>query len=259
MSKFVPVSRSAHAKKAWRQPEGYQFAATEAVAPIVLAEILHVVAWMPIAFIEQAGRYVPMAMMSPMPGHNLFVGPDGQWLGGYVPAWLRSYPFRLIRAEGAERITLCVDGDSGLVVEANDGEEEFFDSDGALSSSVSRVLEFLRQLEGGRTTTDLAMASLVEAGVLEPWPLDVQVGGRKAAINGLQRVNNSVLAQLDDQEFLRLRKSSALPLAYAQLMSMGQIARFDQLVRLRQQLAQTPKIKAEDVLQFVPNDSIRFE
>ena len=36
---------------------------------------------MPITFIEQAGRFVPMAMMSPAPEHNLFIGPDGQWLG----------------------------------------------------------------------------------------------------------------------------------------------------------------------------------
>ena len=45
-------------------------------------EVVHVGSWMPIVFIEQAGRYVLMAMMSPMPGHNLFVGPDGEWLGG---------------------------------------------------------------------------------------------------------------------------------------------------------------------------------
>ena len=63
----------------------------------MLAEVGQVGSWMPIAFIEQAGRFVPMAMMCPMPEHNLFVGPDGQWLGGYVPASLRSYPFRLVR------------------------------------------------------------------------------------------------------------------------------------------------------------------
>jgi hypothetical protein len=62
----------------------YQFAAKEALASIVLAEVIHVGSWMPVVFIEEAGRYVLMAMMSSMPGHNLFVGPDGEWLGGYA-------------------------------------------------------------------------------------------------------------------------------------------------------------------------------
>ena len=97
--------------------------------------------------------------------------------------------------------------------------------------------------------TDLAMASLAEAGVIEPWPLEVEVDGKKTAIKGLHRVNESALGALDDEAFLKLRKTSALRLAYAQLMSMGQIARFDQLVQLRQQLAQTPKIKSEELFQ----------
>ena len=106
--------------------------------------------------------------------------------------------------------------------------------------------------------TDLAMASLAEAGVIEPWPLEVQVGGKKAGLKDLHRVNESALGGLDDEAFLKLRKTSALRLAYAQLMSMGQIARFDQLMRLRQQLAQTPKIKPEEIFRGEPSDLIKF-
>ena len=73
MVKFVAVSREAHGQKVWRRLANYQFAAKDALAPIVLGEVVHVGAWMPIVFIEQAGRYMPMAMMSPTPGHNLFV------------------------------------------------------------------------------------------------------------------------------------------------------------------------------------------
>ena len=66
--KLVAVSKNTHGQKVWRRPANYQFAAKDAVTPIVLAEVVHVGAWMPIVFMEQAGRYVPMAMMSPMPG-----------------------------------------------------------------------------------------------------------------------------------------------------------------------------------------------
>ena len=104
MTKLVAVSRETHAQKVWQRPTGYQFAAKEPLAQIVLAEAVHVGSWMPIVFVRHAGRYVVMAMMCPMSGHNLFVGPDGQWLGGYVPSSLRSYPFRLVRPKGSEQI-----------------------------------------------------------------------------------------------------------------------------------------------------------
>jgi hypothetical protein len=247
MARFVAVSREAHGQKVWRRFANYQFAAGDALTPIVLAEVVHVGSWMPIVFIEQAGRYMPMAMMSPMPGHNLFVGPDGEWLGGYTPSSLSSHPFRLVRREGSEQMTLCIDEDSGVIRDADEAGEPFFAADGQPSPSISATMDFLRQIEANRVATDLATASLAAAGVMEPWPLEVEVNGKKAVSKGLHRINESALNQLDDEAFLKLRKTSALRLADAQLMSMGQIARFAQLMRLRQQLAQTPKITPEGI------------
>jgi hypothetical protein len=259
MARFVAVSREAHGQKVWRRFANYQFAAKEALTPIVLGEVVHVGSWMPIVFIEQAGRYALMAMMSPMPGHNLFVGPDGEWLGGYAPSWLRSPPFRLMRREGSEQMTLYIDEDSGLIRDADEAGEPFFAADGKPSPSISATMEFLRQIEANRVATDLAMASLAAAGVIEPWPLEVEVGGKKAVSKGLHRVNESALNGLDDEAFLKLRRTSALRLADAQIMSMGQIARFLQLMRLRQQLAQTPKITPEGIFGMGESGLIRFD
>ena len=259
MARFVAVSREAHAQKVWRRFANYQFAAKEALASIVLAEVVHVGSWMPIVFIEEAGRYVLMAMMSPMPGHNLFVGPDGEWLGGYVPSSLRSHPFRLVRREGSEQMTLYIDEDSGVIRDADEAGEPFFAADGKPSPSISTIVEFLRQIEANRVATDLATASLAAAGVIEPWPLEVEVDGKKAATKGLHRINESALNELDDEAFLKLRKTSALRLADAQIMSMGQIARFAQLMRLRQQLAQTPKITPEGIFGMGPSGLVQFD
>lgn len=259
MTKLVAVSRETHAQKVWRKPTNYQFAAQDPVAPVVLAEAVHVGSWMPLVFIEQGGRYGLMAMMSPIPKQNLFIGPDGQWLGGYVPSPLRGYPFRLMRPEGSEKMTLCIDEDSGLIADADEKGENFFTADGKPSPSVSQLMEFLRQIEGNRMATDLAVASLAEAGVIEVWPLEAEVDGKKSAIKGLHRINEAALAGLDDDVFLKLRKTGALRLAYAQLMSMAQIARFAQLAQLKQQLAQTPKIKPEEIFRTAPTDLIRFD
>jgi len=258
MAKFVAVSREAYARKVWRRFANYQFAAEVALAPIVLAEVVAVGSWMPIVFIEQAGRYVLTAMMSPTPGRNLFVGPDGEWLGGYVPSSLRSHPFRLLRREGSDEMILYIDEDSGLVRNADEAGEPFFAADGRPSPSISATMEFLRQIEANRAATELATASLAAAGVIEPWPLEVEVGGKKTALKGLHRINESALNQLDDETFLKLRRASALRLADAQIMSLGQLARFAQLTRLRQQLAQTPKITPEGIFGLGTSGLVQF-
>jgi hypothetical protein len=259
MTKLVAINKTTHSQKVWLRPEGYQFIAQEPMTPIVIGEAVYVGSWMPIAFAKQNGRYTPMGMMSPVKKQNQFVGPDGRWLGGYVPASLTSYPFRLVRREGSEQMTLCIDEDSGLVVNADGKGENFFTSDGKESPAVSRIMEFLRRVELNRAATELAMASLGEAGVIEPWPLEVQVGEKKAAINHFFRINEQALGRLNDQAFLALRKTGALRLAYAQIMSVQQIARFDQLARLRQQLVQQPKIKPEELFKMEPTDLIRFD
>ena len=259
MARFVAVSREAHAQKVWRRFTNTQFVARDALAPIVLAEVVHVGSWMPIVFIEQAGRYALMAMMSPMPGHNLFVGPDGEWLGGYAPSSLRSHPFRLVRREGSEQMTLYIDEDSGVIRDADEAGEPFFGADGKPSQSISATIEFLGQIEANHVATDLSTASLAAAGVIEPWPLEVEVGGKKTAAKGLHRINEAALNQLDDEAFLKLRKTSALRLAEAQIMSVGQIARFAQLMPLRQQLAQTPKITPEGIFGMGSSGLVQFD
>lgn len=166
MTDFAPVNRAQHAAKAWRRPAGFAHAAGEAVVPLVGAEFAKAAMAMPIAFVAQAGRYQAVALMSPIAGRNLYVGPAGQWLGGYTPAFLRAYPFRLALAKGTEQSVLCIDEDSGLVVDADGTEQSFFDADGKPSPETKAVLDFLLAVERSRTATDRAAAALADAGLI---------------------------------------------------------------------------------------------
>jgi len=263
MPNLIPLSPSRHAGKGWRQPGNVAFAASQAAAPLVAAEFVKAAASMPIAFVEQAGRFVPMAVMSPIVGRNLFIGPDGQWLAGYMPAALRSYPFGLGRGGGSEDFTLCIDEDSLLVVEADGTVQAFFDADGKPSAAVKAMMDFLREFERGRLRTDIAVAALAEAGVIEPWPLEVKAGGQARPVSGLSRIREAALNALDDAAFLKLRKSGALPLAYMQLLSMGQVAVFTQLNLTQQQLAQAHQQRRQissldEIFERASNDTLRF-
>lgn len=133
---IVAVCRERHAGKGWRHAGGYAFAATQSVVPLVGAEFTSAAVAMPIAFMQHDGRYVPVAVTSPFQGRNLFVAPNGHWLGSYVPAALRSYPFCLCRGQGSDQVVLCIDEDSGWVVDAGaDGVARLFEEDGSPSAA----------------------------------------------------------------------------------------------------------------------------
>jgi signal transduction histidine kinase len=261
MTNFVPVSQAQHAAKGWRRPAGFAHAAAEAVVPLVGAEFGKAATAMPIAFVAQAGGYQPVALMSPITGRNLFIGPAGQWLGGYVPASLRAYPFRLARANEAEQAILCIDEDSGLVADADGAAQSFFDADGKPSPATKTALDFLVAIERSRISTDLAVAALAEAGLIQPWLIKVNADVTAQPLNGLFRVDELALNNLSDEAFLKLRKSSALPLAYMQLLSTGQVALFEQLIRMQHQLAprQERQFSLKEIFAAAESETIRFD
>ena len=238
MPQFATVSRERHAAKRWRRADGYGFAAGDTVVPVVGAELARLVLAMPIAFVEQAGRYQLVAVLSLTPERNMFVGPHGRWLGSYIPAWYRSYPFRLLMREGADGPVLGVDEDSKLVVDGAAAGEEFFDADGNPSKALKPAVDLLMEVERSRKGTQLAVSALAEAGVIQPWPIRLKTAQAERTIGGFYRIDEAALNALGDDAFVKLRQTSALPVAYAQMLSRGQLGVFEHLDKLQTQLAQ---------------------
>jgi hypothetical protein len=220
--------------KGWRRPANYSFADKESAVALVASEFLQAALALPIAFVEQSGFFVPVMLTSPVPDRNVIVGPSGQWFVGYVPAVLRAYPFSLRFA--GERETLCIDEDSGLVVNADKTTEKFFQDDGSLSPIVATILELLRHIDQSRRVTNRAVVSLSDAGLIKRWPLIVPVGDQQVPINGLYCIDEAALDALDDTGLIEVRR--ALPMAYMQIFSMGQVGVLSRLASVQHQIAQ---------------------
>lgn len=260
MANFVVVTRDRHGAKAWRSPGGFSFAAQEAAVPLVALEFSRVALEMPIAFVEASGTYAPVALMSPIAGRNFFIGPQGQWLGSYVPSALRAYPFALRRMDDTEEAMLCVDEDSGLLAEDDGTAQRFFGADGGPTDSSKGVLDFLSQVERSRAATNAAIAALRDAGLIEPWALSAKIGGEVAQAGGLFRINEAALNALDDETFLMLRKAGALPLAYMHFVSTAHLAAFDRLNAVQQQLAQPKEnlVSLDEIFATAQSGVLRF-
>jgi hypothetical protein len=244
MPRFVPVNRERYSQKKWLRYTSYAFAAAEVVAPIVAAELVSAAPAMPCAFLRQGERFTLVAVLSGTASGNMFVGQDGRWFGGYVPALLRLHPFRMLPSEGTDKVLLCVDEESKLIVEGDAQGEPFFDQEGNLSPALKAVFEAAMAVERNRKATDLAVAALAQADVIRPWQITIKSGESTHPISGLYRVDEAALNALPDDAFLGLRKASALPLAYTQMLSTRQLGLFERLEMLHSRAPQSPPLAA---------------
>lgn len=234
MPQYQALSRARHASKRWTGPRNYAFAAADAVVPLVAQEVPRAALHLPVGFVQQGDVFVPVAVLGIQPGQNLFVAPDGRWVGGYTPAAYRGYPFQLADTPDGRRV-LVVDEGSGLIGEAEG--QPFFDADGEASGPVKAVLDFLTKVRANRDVTARICRVLAEHELIEPWPIVLQTDGGERRIIGLHRISEVRLNGLDGGALKALQQAGALALAYCQRLSMQHLGTLGTLARARLQAA----------------------
>ncbi len=239
----MQITKQTHAKKYWQKFTNYNFASKQQTSTIVAAELGQAVRTLPMAFVKQGDNFILCAVMALEPEQNLYVAPDGRWLGGYVPAAFRGYPFSIKNG------TLHIDEDSGLVSDDTSGQA-LFDKAGELTKPVQDVLNFLQQIEQNRTITDLAVAALSDAGCITEWEF------KDKDVTGLYRADEAKLNTLEGETYLKLRKTKSIAIAYAQLFSMANIGVFDKLVKIREQMGKPAEEDIQGI--FAEDDTFKF-
>jgi hypothetical protein len=229
MPQYVPLSPSRHGGKSWRRFDTYAHAETNAVAPILLQEIFAAAAAMPLAFLRSQDAYVLAGLLSLPPGRNAFVAPHtGKWLGSYVPAIFRIYPFLFLTPPPPDKPVLCIDEQAGLL-DAASGGEALFDADGKPTPALQDVAQLATIVEQNRQAIVPATAALAEAGLLVRWDLELVVDGTRRGIDGLYHVDHERLAVTEGDALVKLHQTRALDVAYAQLVSQGRVAEVQSL------------------------------
>jgi hypothetical protein len=266
MPAFQPISRERHAGKRWKRFVNFSFAAKEAVAPLAAAELPRIAVAMPIAFVEMAGHKQAVAVLSLVPGRNLFVAPDGRWIGPYIPALFRAFPFVLAKGPEGQQV-LCIAEDSGMLTDGPEGEA-FFGEDGKPAAAVADILKFLHQFERSRILAQQATACLEKHGLLQAWPVTLKTPDGEQQIPGLFRVDEAALNALGAEALVELRQTGALSLAYCHLLSvqhlplLGKLA--DAQIKAMQKLAeqqakQAALVQGRDLdLEFMNGETINF-
>lgn len=224
---IVPLHRETHAGMRLRPVTSFDFARTMPIVRILASEVAQVAPNFAIVFLKENDVFTPFALMGLAQGENLFVSDEGRWLGFYVPAILRRYPFMFGRAaeggNGAGNAVLMVEQE---LLSPDEGEPLFGDAVGEPSGPVARAIQFLTEVEVGAAQTAALVKSLADLDLMELLPLQVtRSGGEPTPLGGLFVISEAKLNGLPDDAFLALRRSGALAFAHAQMLSIGQLAR----------------------------------
>ena len=245
MTELAAITPEQHAKKVWKHVTDYAFFAEDTAIPLVGAELSKAALVMPTGFIKLEAGYRLVAITSLQPGTNLYVAPDGKWLGAYIPAALRAYPFQLAQQEGVGDFILCINEASGLVVENTEDGNAFFDDQDQPTQGIKDILNFLTQIKASQDVTQEAVNALADAGLITPWEINLKQGEKVVPVEGLFCVDVAALNKLDDEDFLAVRKAGGLALAYAQLLSMSQLVVLERLGELQGQILEQQAAAAE--------------
>ena len=230
--KLQAIAKESHALLGWQHPQSYQFAAKEALVPLAAFELVKATPHFPIVFVAHGEQFAPMALLGLQQGQNLFVALDGRWLAAYVPAALRAYPFQIASDVHGQRV-LCIDGDCGLIDEAG---EPFF-TDGEPSQGLREILGRLTEAEQARQAIIATCSVLHKHKLIVPWPITVQGAQSKQEIEGLFKIDEAALTQLDAPALHDLMQTGAMSVAYCQMLSMQHLQRLGELAQAHAQVA----------------------
>ena len=238
----IPVNKETMAKKRLKPLADFNFLAELPVVEVVLGEFTSVAAAFPIFFIEREGGYTPVALLSLINGQNVFVEEDGRWSGQYLPAAFRRFPFTIggTLVDGKETPALLVDE---AMLSDTEGEL-LFGEDGngdPEKSPIGRTMRLIAETDRHHSATRDLVKDLAALGLIRNSDLQVQLTGQSHNVTGLFSIDEKKLQELPDDQFLKLRHSGALSLAYIQLQSMGQVQR----LVLRHNVRQIAKMGGE--------------
>jgi hypothetical protein len=160
------LDRDRHADLRFAPQSDFAFAARTNSLPVVLSEFPELARFCPLALARgEDGDPVAVAVLGFGGGENRFVGPNGEWLGPYIPAWLRRYPFLLAQTGTAAAGHFVLAADLAARHFSATGGEPVFSEVGT-SVAIGHAMGFCLRFEQELAATRVFGRTLDEARLL---------------------------------------------------------------------------------------------
>lgn len=225
MTALVALDSQKHHQLKLVTDTSYPHAKARHLLPIAVHEFALAATNFPIVFVKdsETGQFRSCVLTGLKPQQNLFCKNDA-WLGSYVPECLRHYPLAAVKvndANDSDRFVICIDESSPLV-STQDGDALF--NDAKASEFLNRRGEAAVNWAQKNTVTQSFINRIVELKLIQPQSLTINnKDGKPYELTGCYIMNEALLNQLSDAEFIGLKQAAFLGPIYAALISLNQV------------------------------------
>jgi hypothetical protein len=255
-NKMTALERDQHRDLRFVKAQGYGFASSLMVSPVMVGEAALVARDMPLLFSN--ANHMPVALLGLKQDHNAYVESNtrvnGKWLGRYVPAHIRRYPFMLAQhpanpKEDSDEQAFTVMVDLAAPHFASPQGERLFDEQGQPTEVLTGIQQVLMDLQRAHVRTERCVQQLVQAELLVERVLQAQTAaGKPFALQGMMIIDTQRLNQLAPEQLTTLQHSGALALVYAHMMSLSNLN--EKPLRVAENLAPLPSAFGGDTIAF---------
>lgn len=237
MTRYIPISKEKHKTFKFSNPQNLSFAKELNHCPVCLDEIKYVLKSQVMVFLkEKTNHFRLYAINNLINKQNLYVSKNGEWMTKYVPAFYRIQPFHFLHSDKKNDLILCYDEDMNLFGEKMENDESFpiFDKKGNLSSEFQKKIALSKGYHDSLVKTNKMITLLTDLDLIEKWPITVKLideekKEKEKEIEGIYRINEEKLNQLEVSKLSKLFKFGVFELVYCQLFSMNNVSLLQQL------------------------------
>lgn len=215
---FVPLRPQQHADLRLTPDQSFLPLRTEMLVPLAASECTRVAREG--TLVKPADREQIYLLAGLDLDQCCYINDTGHWLGRYVPAVLRHYPFRLANL-GDEEFQVQIDPNAPHWAAA--GGEPLFLPNGEPAPTMERVREVLTRVQQDMMRAQHVVGLLSQAGLWTTQHLIFGEGESKSAISGLQVIDTQKLGALPEAQLVQLHRAGALAIAFAQVSSMSNL------------------------------------
>jgi len=215
---LVAIDKKKHKNYKIERNNNFEFAKNSISVLLTAVEFHESAREFPILFTKgENDKVIPAALLGLREAENLFVDQEMQWLGNYIPAFVRRYPFVFYKQ--GDTLTLCVDEDfPGFQKKTG---EPLFLGEGEQSESLKQAMTFLVEYQAQFKRTELFIEQLVRLELLKDYNAKVSMNdGREFSIGGFMAVDEKKFQEISDEDLNTLFRSGDLGLIYAHLASL---------------------------------------
>lgn len=221
-SKPVAINRDQHRSTKIGPVSNFLFAAKTNSVALTGIEFTEACKKYPIVFAKVGERKVPVALLGLRDDENLYVDAEGKWEDGYIPAFVRRYPFVLAESEG-DQFVVCID-ESSSAFNAAEGQP-LFDKDGTNTAFLDGALNFLNAYQAQMKRTEMMVKQLEDLGLFTEMSAKTELtDGRKFLFNGLYVLDEQKWQGLKDKKAAEFVKSGEAAWIYAHLLSLSNMS-----------------------------------